>query len=151
MLRVKLNLHYQGCEGSVLINSTEGNKAEKDAKPNLTLDALDIIDDIKEELEKKCPGTVSCADILAIAARDAVSLATKGVTKGQWTKDGNLYQVETGRRDGRVSGAKEAVNNLPDPFDGIRKLTKRFASKGLDLKDLVVLSGIDPNMHAVPT
>lgn len=68
--------------------------------------------------------------------------ATKGVIKGGWTKDGNLYEVETGRRDGRVSHATEAVKHLPDSFDGIRKLTKRFASKGLDLKDLVVLSGI---------
>jgi len=58
----------------VLINSTKGNTAEKDAKPNLTLDAFDAIDDIKAALEKRCPGTVSCADILAIAARDAVSL-----------------------------------------------------------------------------
>ena len=58
----------------MLINSTKGNTAEKDAKPNLTLDAFDVIDDIKEAMEKRCPATVSCADILAIAARDAVSL-----------------------------------------------------------------------------
>ncbi|CAN6310403.1 unnamed protein product [Urochloa humidicola] len=141
-----LRLHFhdcfvRGCEGSVLINSTKGNTAEKDAKPNHTLDAFAVIDDIKEELEKKCPGTVSCADILAIAARDAVSLATKVVTKGEWSKNGNLYEVETGRRDGNVSSAKEAVKNLPDSFDGIRKLIKRFASKNLSLKDLAVLSG----------
>ncbi|KXG38160.1 hypothetical protein SORBI_3001G189000 [Sorghum bicolor] len=141
-----LRLHFhdcfvRGCEGSVLINSTKGNKAEKDAKPNLTLDAFDVIDDIKDALEKRCPGTVSCADILAIAARDAVSLATKAVTKGRWSKDGNLYQVETGRRDGRVSSAKEAVKNLPDSMDGIRKLIRRFASKNLSIKDLAVLSG----------
>ncbi|KAG2536915.1 hypothetical protein PVAP13_9NG233800 [Panicum virgatum] len=131
----------QGCEGSVLLNSTKGNAAEKDAKPNHTLDAFDVIDDIKAALEKECPGKVSCADILAIAARDAVSLATKVVTKGEWSKDGNLYEVETGRQDGRVSSAKEAVKNLPDSFDGIRKLIKRFASKNLSLKDLAVLSG----------
>jgi hypothetical protein len=53
------------------------------------------------------------------------------VTKGRW----NLYQVETGRRDGRVSRAKDAVKHLPDSFDGIRKLANR-SSKGLDLKDL---------------
>ncbi|CAM0910568.1 unnamed protein product [Alopecurus aequalis] len=141
-----LRLHFhdcfvRGCDGSVLVNSTKTNKAEKDAKPNHTLDAFDVIDAIKEKLEKKCPRTVSCADILAIAARDAVSLATKVVTKGEWRKDGNLYEVETGRRDGRVSSAKEAAAHLPDSFDGIRKLIKRFKSKGLGLKDLAVLSG----------
>jgi len=141
-----LRLHFhdcfvRGCDASVLLNSTQTSTAEKDAKPNLTLDAFDVIDAIKEKLEKKCPRTVSCADILAIAARDAVSLATKVVTQGQWRKDGNLYEVETGRRDGRVSSAKEAAAHLPDSFDGIRKLITRFASKGLGLKDLAVLSG----------
>lgn len=63
------------------------------------------------------------------------------VTKGGWSRDGNLYQVETGRRDGRVSRAKEAVKNLPDSMDGIRKLIRRFASKNLSVKDLAVLSG----------
>ena len=70
--------------------------------------------------------------------------ATKAVTKGGWSKDGNLYQVETGRRDGRVSSAKEAVKNLPDSMDGIRKLIRRFASKNLSAKDLAVLSGTVP-------
>ncbi|KAJ1294760.1 hypothetical protein BS78_01G171100 [Paspalum vaginatum] len=141
-----LRLHFhdcfvRGCEASVLLNSTEGNQAEKDAKPNHTLEAFDVIDDVKAALEKRCPGTVSCADILAIVARDAVSLATRAVAEGRWGKDGNLYQVETGRRDGRESSAREAVKNLPDSFDGIRKLIKRFASKNLGLKDLAVLSG----------
>jgi hypothetical protein len=63
------------------------------------------------------------------------------VTKGEWRKDGNLYEVETGRRDGRVSSAKEAAVHLPDSFDGILKLIARFKSKGLGLKDLAVLSG----------
>jgi peroxidase len=52
--------------------------------------------------------------------------------------------VETGRRDGRVSSAKEAVKNLPDSMDGIRKLIRRFASKNLSVKDLAVLSGTVP-------
>jgi peroxidase len=58
----------------VLINSTSTNVAEKDAKPNLSLDGFHVIDAAKAELEAKCPGIVSCADIVALAARDAVSL-----------------------------------------------------------------------------
>jgi len=56
----------------VLLSSTPNNQAEKDSIPNLTLRGFDFIDTIKSLLEAACPGVVSCADVLALTARDSV-------------------------------------------------------------------------------
>ncbi|XP_058071380.1 peroxidase 27-like [Magnolia sinica] len=130
-----LRMHFhdcfvRGCDGSVLINSTATNQAEKSAIPNLTLRGFQVIDAVKAEVEKACPGIVSCADILALVARDVVSLSM-----------GPTWQVPTGRRDGRISLASEALANLPPPFFNITELKASFQQKGLSVKDLVVLSG----------
>ncbi|KAJ1435717.1 Secretory peroxidase [Sesbania bispinosa] len=131
-----LRMHFhdcfvRGCDGSVLLNSTANNTAERDAIPNLSLAGFDVIDDIKNAIETKCPKTVSCADILALAARDSVSV--------QFNKP--MWEVLTGRRDGTVSKSSEALANIPAPFFNFTKLKQSFASKGLNVHDLVVLSG----------
>lgn len=63
----------QGCDASILLDSVEGNSAEKEATPNRSVSGYEIIDEIKAKLEEECPETVSCADILALVAQDAVS------------------------------------------------------------------------------
>lgn len=67
-------MFLKGCDASVLLDSKGKSKAEKDGAPNISLHAFYVIDNAKKELEKLCPSVVSCADILAVAARDAVAL-----------------------------------------------------------------------------
>ena len=37
-----------------------------------------MVDKIKAAVEKVCPGVVSCADVLAITARDSVTIVSLG-------------------------------------------------------------------------
>ncbi|XP_047065644.1 peroxidase 1-like [Lolium rigidum] len=130
-----LRLHFhdcfvRGCDASVLLDSTKGNVAEKDAKPNKSLRGFGSVERVKAKLEAACPGVVSCADVLTLMSRDAVVLAK-----------GPNWPVALGRRDGRASSATEASNELPPANGDVPLLAKIFASKDLNLKDLVVLSG----------
>lgn len=53
---------------------------------------------------------------------------------------GPYWEVPTGRRDGVISRASE-TNSIPPPFANFTTLQTLFANQGLDLKDLVLLSG----------
>lgn len=65
----------KGCDASILLDSTASKEeTEKTAVPNLSLEGFDVIEEIKSQLEETCPGVVSCADIIALAARDSISL-----------------------------------------------------------------------------
>ena len=57
----------------MLIRS-ESNDAEVDNAKNQGLRGQDVVDAAKAQLEDQCPGVVSCADIIALAARDAVAM-----------------------------------------------------------------------------
>ncbi|KAI9092539.1 hypothetical protein K1719_027667 [Acacia pycnantha] len=129
-----LRMHFhdcfiQGCDGSVLIDSTKGNTAEKDSPANLSLRGYEIIDDIKEQLEQQCPGVVSCADILAMAARDAVFFS-----------GGPVYDIPKGRKDGRRSKIEDTIN-LPAPSLNASQLIKMFSQHGFTAQEMVALSG----------
>ncbi|CAN1160701.1 Peroxidase 57 [Linum perenne] len=128
-----LRLHFhdcfiRGCDGSVLIDSKGGNKAEKEAPPNLTLRGFEVIDDIKAKLEKQCPGIVSCADVLALATRDGVALS-----------GGSAYGLPTGRRDGTISDVKDV--HIPGPSVSISDALTALAPLNLGLDDLTTLLG----------
>ncbi|XP_010527193.1 PREDICTED: peroxidase 69-like [Tarenaya hassleriana] len=125
-----LRMHFHdcfvhGCDGSVLI---AGPNSERTAVPNLTLRGFEVIDDAKTQLESACPNTVSCADILALAARDVVFLT-----------GGPTWPVPLGRLDGRISQVSDV--DLPSPFDPVPVQKQDFAAKNLNTVDLVTLVG----------
>ncbi|RLN04589.1 peroxidase 2-like [Panicum miliaceum] len=124
----------RGCGASVLLDPTTANpQPEKLGVPNFpSLRGFEVIDAAKAELEAACPGTVSCADIVAFAARDASSLLSR---------DRVGFAVPAGRYDGTVSLAGETIPNLPPPFADAARLERMFAAKGLDAADMVALSG----------
>ncbi|CAN6219678.1 unnamed protein product [Urochloa humidicola] len=124
----------QGCDGSVLLDPTPANaRPEKLGGPNFpSLRGFDVIDAAKSLLEKFCPGVVSCADIIQFAARDAAFFLSGYKVN---------YRLPAGRLDGRVSLESEALNFLPPPSFNLSELVNSFKVKGLDVDDLVVLSG----------
>ncbi|KAJ0972201.1 hypothetical protein J5N97_020160 [Dioscorea zingiberensis] len=129
-----LRLHFhdcfvEGCDGSVLIESTEDNTAEKDSPANQSLRGFEVIDQAKRLTEMQCPGVVSCADIVAMAARDAVVWA-----------GGPYYNVQKGRKDGLRSRIEDTVE-LPSPTLNSTSLVSVFGQHGFTVQDLVALSG----------
>ncbi|KAL6626939.1 hypothetical protein ACP70R_030665 [Stipagrostis hirtigluma subsp. patula] len=121
-----------GCDASVLLDDVPGNfTGEKNAVPNAnSLRGYEVIDAIKAQVEASCRATVSCADILALAARDAVSLL-----------GGPNWTVPLGRRDARTASLGAANADLPPPDASLSTLLRMFGNKSLDARDLTALSG----------
>nr|GMD23890.1 peroxidase 4-like [Ipomoea batatas] len=133
-----LRLHFhdcfvQGCDGSILLDDTSSFKGEKTAfANNNSVRGYDVIDDIKSAIEKVCPGVVSCADIVAIAARDSTVLL-----------GGPNWKVKLGRRDSKTASlsAANSPGVLPSPSSNLSALISSFKNQGLSTRDLVALSG----------
>lgn len=65
---------FQGCDASVLL---DGADSEKLSIPNAnSARGFEVVDTIKDAVENACPGVVSCADILTLAARESVYLVS---------------------------------------------------------------------------
>ncbi|MBA0696127.1 hypothetical protein Goari_002710 [Gossypium aridum] len=120
-----------GCDGSILLDDTANMTGEKTAVPNSnSTRGFEVIDTIKSQVESLCPGVVSCADIVAVAARDSV-VALGGPS---WT-------VLLGRRDSTTASLSAANSNIPAPTLNLSGLITAFSNKGFTAKEMVALSG----------
>lgn len=131
-----LRLHFHdcfvnGCDGSVLLDDSPTLTGEKTAIPNNnSARGFEVIDSIKSQVENACSGIVSCADILAIAARDSV------VELG-----GPSWTVMLGRRDSTTASLSTANNNIPPPTSNLSSLITLFQAQGLSTMEMVTLVG----------
>ncbi|CAM9001836.1 unnamed protein product [Rhodiola kirilowii] len=131
-----LRLHFHdcfvlGCDASLLLDDFGDIVSEKLAGPNNnSLRGFEVLDRIKFLLEAACPYTVSCADIIAIAARDSVTL-----------RGGPWWDVWLGRRDSLKASFDGANKFIPSPNSSLEALVSNFAQQGLNVVDLVALSG----------
>ncbi|CAH2077419.1 unnamed protein product [Thlaspi arvense] len=139
----------EGCDASVLLDTDESQTSsklvefflvlldsdgsitsEKEAAPNLSLKGFDVIDTIKSILENVCPGVVSCADIIVLAARESVKVA-----------GGPRYHLKTGRKDSLLAFKDKAELQLPSPHANLSEILASFYSRGFTTREMVCLSG----------
>ncbi|KAJ0444990.1 putative peroxidase [Helianthus annuus] len=129
-LLIRLHFHdcfVQGCDASILLNDPA--TTERTALSNTGVGGYEVIDSAKSAVENICPGIVSCADILAVAARDA-SVAVGGPS----------WSVRLGRRDSTRAN-RALADGLPRADQDLPSLIRDFDAKGLNERDMVALSG----------
>ncbi|KAG6543966.1 hypothetical protein Mapa_014590 [Marchantia paleacea] len=127
---IRLQFHdcfVGGCEASVLLDGVDTEKSSVSAH----LRGFEVVDAAKRAVEAICPGVVSCADVLAYAARDsAIKLNATG------------WAVQGGRKDGLLSfSVAAAEEEIPSPDLDVTQLIENFARKGLSTRQMVILSG----------
>lgn len=131
---IRLHFHdcfVDGCDASILLDNSSSILSEKLAAPNVnSIRGFGVVDNIKTALESSCPGVVSCADILALAAESSVSQS-----------GGPSWSVLLGRRDSLTANQAGANTSIPSPFEGLSNITAKFSAVGLNTNDLVALSG----------
>jgi peroxidase len=120
-----------GCDASIMITNAN-NDDERHSSENqfLRVDGYNTIIQAKNavDADPQCTNKVSCADIMALAARDSVLLS-----------GGPTWKVELGRYD--ALGARASDVDLPSATENVPALMKRFSAQGLSVTDLVALSG----------
>ncbi|CAM6023535.1 unnamed protein product, partial [Sphagnum balticum] len=124
-----------GCDASLSLDNSTTFFSEKFAPPNNnSIRGFNVLDAIKETLETVCPQTVSCADIITIAARDSAVLV-----------GGKGWPVVLGRRDSLTSHFELAsatnISGIPNPFSNLSTTFANFKLRNFSQAETITLSG----------
>nr|TKV97247.1 hypothetical protein SEVIR_9G481800v2 [Setaria viridis] len=149
-----LRLHFHdcfvnGCEGSLLLDGT-AKLSEKEANPNKGTERLyPVVDNIKAAPEDACPGVVSCADILALAAKASVELDRLYNLKATGQPDPTLDQAHLAElREHCPSATSDSTclieldPDTPDTFDN-RYYVNLLGKRGLLRSDHAMFSALE--------
>ncbi|CAN4117038.1 unnamed protein product [Withania somnifera] len=120
----------KSCDASLYLDTTNGQESEKQSPRNFGMRNYKYIETIKQALEKECPNTVSCADIVALSARDGLL----------WL-GGPRIEMRTGRKDSKESYLSEVEKYLPNHNDSMSFVLSQFQSIGIDTEGTVALLG----------
>ncbi|KAF2924689.1 peroxidase 21 [Oryza sativa Japonica Group] len=119
------------CDASLLLHTTTTTGvSEQSSHRSFGMRNFKYITAIKAAVERECPATVSCADILALAARDGVAML-----------GGPSVAMRTGRRDSRESYYGVVEQYIPNHNDSVSTVLSRFAAIGVDTEGAVALLG----------
>lgn len=120
----------ESCDASILLETTRNLVSEKESERNFGMRNFKFVNTIKNAVEEECPGVVSCADIIVLAAREGIVML-----------GGPNIALKTGRRDSQESSAAVIEKYLPLHNDTIDTVLDRFESIGIDAEGTVALLG----------
>ncbi|KAJ8899816.1 hypothetical protein K2173_019517 [Erythroxylum novogranatense] len=120
----------KSCDASLLLETVNGIESEQESERSFGMRNFKYVKTIKDALEKECPLTVSCADIVALSARDGILML-----------GGPKVEMKTGRRDSTESYAAILSDSIPNHNDSVSSVLSRFQSIGIDTEGTVALLG----------
>ncbi|CAK7342990.1 unnamed protein product [Dovyalis caffra] len=118
------------CDASLLLETVNGIESEKASQRSFGMRNFKYVNTIKQALESECHSTVSCADIVALSARDGIVML-----------GGPRIEMKTGRKDCKESYRAVVEDFIPDHNDSISLVLSRFQSIGIDVEGTVALLG----------
>ncbi|KAL3642557.1 Peroxidase 21 [Castilleja foliolosa] len=119
-----------GCDASLLLDTKNGVVSEKAASRSFGMKNFKYTNKIKEAVEKECPMTVSCADIVALSAKEGAILL-----------GGPSIEMKTGRRDSKKSCFSLVDNSIPNHNDSVTSVLSTFLNIGINTEQTVALLG----------